>query len=427
MLLLTLACSLGGARAARAEYSLAEAWAAAEAGNVELQQAAVQTEAAAAHRLEALSMQLTRVSTQWTAAFNQHEIQVPEELLVGVDAGSLGVLPLQTREAYGGSITVTQPLLRAAVVPAVQAATGAWRAAQAEERRARQQARAAAAQAYLGLLAAQAGQDVAERNVELAEAQRVLAQRRTDAGLEGRRAILQGELGVSRASRELLAASATLVDAEAAWRTVLGVPPRDDLVPPRVPTVPTTLEEAMAAAEAGRPDLEAADRRWRAARQQRSAGDMGWVPTIDLALRARFNFSPTLLDPLPAQAGVGFQLNWAIFDGGIRIARSQQQRAQARLARLEVAARSRDARQEVRTSWQALQRARVAFVAVEAEVTLAEEDLDLARRALDAGSGTLFEVQGARLSLAAARLARIRERTARDLAAIALLLAMGTL
>ncbi len=424
--LVALLLALALPKPAAAQGSLEAAWASAEAESLELRQAQARTREAGTLRLEAASMQLARVSTQWTAAFNDREIAVPEELLVGIDP-SLTVPPLQTREALGGSLTVTQPLLRAALVPAVQAASRAWRAAQADEAQVRQGLRAAVARAYWGLVAARAGEEVAQTNLELAEAQAALADRRIAAGLEGRRAGLQGRLGVSRASRELLAATDAVAEAEAAWSTLFGEEPPTDLQAPPTPQVPTSLEEALATALARRPDLLAADQRWQALRKQRAAEDLAWAPTLDLAFQARFNLNPTLFNPAPAQAGVGLQLNWDLFDGGLRIARSQQRKAQAGAARLERDLRGRDARQDVRLAWHRLQRAGIAVEAVEAEVALAEEDLELASRGLEAGAGTLFEVQGARLSTAAARLARIRERTARDLAAIDLLEAMGSL
>lgn len=413
--------------AAAAEFSLQDAYAAAEERNLELQLAQARSEEAGALRLEALSIQLARVSTQWSAIFNERTIEVPPELLVGVDTSTVTVPPLQTQQAYDGSITLVQPLLQAATVPAVQAAQQAWRAALAEEQRARQEVRAATAQAYWGLLAARAGHGVAQANVELAERQRALAQRRTDAGLEGRRAMLQAELGVSRATRDQLSAAESVVQAEEAWRAVLSIEPAAVLSAPPAPDVPATLEAALAQVEADRPDLRAASHRVEASRKERTAGDLGWAPTLDLALQARFNFAPTVFNPLPAQGAVGFQLNWAIFDGGRRIARSQQARARTRALAAAVDATARDARREVRSAWHRLQRARAAVTAVQAEVALAEEDLELAQRALDAGSGTLLEVQTARLSLAAARLAEIQEGTSADLAAIDLLLATGAL
>ncbi len=425
-LLLPLLAAL--ASPARAEgYRLEEAWAAAEATNLEVQAARARTEEAAALRLEALSIQLPRVSTRWTAALNDQEVVLPDELLAGLGVAADSVPPLQARQTLDGSITLTQPLLRPAVIPAVQAASRAWRAAQADEARVRQQVRAAVAKAWWGLLSARAAQDVAESNLALAEAQQVLARRRTEAGLEGRRADLQAELGVSRANRQVLSAAEAVAGAESAWRSVLGEDPRSDLTAPEPPAVPDSLEEALAAAAARRPDLRAAEERWQAARRQRTLGDLGWLPTLDLAVQARFNLAPTVFNPLPAQAGVGVQLNWEFFDGGLRIARSQQARARARLGGLDRDVRARDARQEVRAAWQRLVRARAAVDAVEAEVELAEEDLELAQRGLDAGSATLLDVQGARLSTASARLARIQERATRDLAAIELLLAMGTL
>ncbi|MCB9664091.1 MAG: TolC family protein [Alphaproteobacteria bacterium] len=428
--------------------TLQEAWDAAERGSVEVRLAREQVVQTGTLRFQALSVQLPQVLTQWTWVRNEVEIPIPDELLQpqyvfvtqsgqfvplpddfvppsDVDVDRSALPQLQPLETFGGSVTLLQPLLRAQAVPGWQAATGAWRAAQREESRVRQAVRAATARVFFGLHTARAAVEVAQANVEVSRRQLDLARRQVDAGLVARRAVLQAELAVSRAERDRNGAAEQVVVAEQGWRRVVGSDPPADLDLPAPFELPDEAlpEDALAR----RDDLEAAELRVTAARKERTARDLEWAPTVDFFFQENLNLTPSALSPRVDQWRLGLRLDWTIFDGGLRIARSRELRSRVRAAELLVEQRQRMVREEVAVGVERVQRAERTLEAVEREVDLATESLELAERAFEAGSATFLDVESARLALSSALLARISERAERELAAVDLLLAMGVL
>jgi outer membrane protein TolC len=83
--------------------------------------------------------------------------------------------------------------------------------------------------------------------------------------------------------------------------------------------------------------------------------------------------------------------------------------------------------EDLRVSWEAYERAQNNAELVEREVQLATESLRLAETGLTAGTATWLDVEQARILLRQTRLSDLQERMTRDLAAIELRRAMGTL
>lgn len=446
---LLLLAGLAVARPASA-MTLEQAWSVAEDGNLELQLAQEQAAQAATLRWQAMSIQLPQLSTNWRYVRNEFEVQLPEELQTCILVSPLGGDPtpipredcfendqaaafdtedifLQRYDVVEGTVSVLLPILRAQAAPGWRAATGIWRAAQADQRRAQQQVRSAVAQAFYGVVQAREGIGVAEANLDVVLRQADLAARQVAAGLEARRAELQAELAVSRARRDLEGAKTAVVRAEQAFAKVVGEAPPADLEVPASIQVPDDPDGALGTARDDRADVEALRLRHRAAQDERLARDLEWVPTIDAFFQEGINALPTALNPNPFQWRVGVQLQWTIFDGGMRIARSRELRARSRAAEILVEQRLRQIDEEVRVAFQDLRRADDALVAVEREVDLATENLDLAEKGYAAGQATFLEVETARVALQASQLALVQERARRDLAAIQVNLAVGDL
>lgn len=419
--------------------TLEQAWTAAEDANVELRLAREQTRQAATLRWQALSVQMPKVVTQWNAVFYADDIAIPDSFYtslrdqIGVPDGFIEPDPdaepilLQQAQSWNGNVSLVQPILRAGAVPGWQAATRVWKAASEDEARARQQVRAAVAQAFYGLATARAAIDVGAASVAVAERQLQLARQQVDAGLADRRASLQAELALSRAKRDLLGAREQLVAAQQAFVRTTGLDPEGALELPEAFDVPDDLDAALEQALGTRADVVAATWREDAARRERVARDLGWVPEVDFVFSGLFDRAGTLFNPVGAQWRAGFQLNWTVFDGGLRMARSREQRSRAAAAHLVVEQRRQQVTEDVRVAWERLGRARQAWDAVQAEQALADENLTLAERGFEAGSTTFLDVETARVSRDATALAEVTERMNRDLAAVQLLLALGRL
>lgn len=409
--------------------TLEETWASAEAENLDLQLARERTRQVATLRWQAASSYLPQVSATFDQVWNQDELLItfPNDFLdPDAEAGATTTIPVQPRSVFQGNLTLIQPLIVPQAIPGMQAASRAWRAAQADEQRAEQLVRAGAARVFYGLLAARQSETVAEGAEALARQQRELARQQVEVGLADRRAVLQAELALARAGRDRLGAHEAVATAEQTWARVTGRPTTDVPEPPAALEVPASLEEALSGAVDRRPDVDAAALRWLAARQERTARDLEWAPTVGFAFSELLTTAPGFV-PAPFQWRAMLRVQWNLFDGGLRIARSRELSSRAASAGLIAEQAEEVAHQDVVVAWERLLRTRGALASVEAEVALAEENRTLAEAAFTSGSASFLEVEAARLALDAARLGLVQGRADHDLAAIDLRLAMGTL
>jgi outer membrane protein TolC len=311
-------------------------------------------------------------------------------------------------------------------MPGYLAATGMRKAASAEHQRAVQQVRLATARVFYGLLTAGEAIRVSTAGVEMAQHQLVLAQRQVDAGLVDRRIVLQAELGLARARRDLLRAEEQSVSARQSFHRMTGLPSDSSLEVPEPPSAPADLEEAVLMALEKRSDVDAAQHRVRAMKRQRLSVDLGWAPTVDLYFAEVYNQVPGFIDN-NWQWQLGLNFNWDLFDGGLRIHQSRERASQVRQAMLLVDQVREQVEFDVRIGWEKHQHAEAALASVEKEVILAKENLRLAELGFKTGTATWLDVENARIGLAGAELALATERMNRDLAALELLLATGKL
>lgn len=357
---------------------------------------------------------------------------VPESL-----AGFLGdtesePIVVQPKQKWTGSATLLQPLFNGASLPGYKAARSMGRAALLDEERARQRVRGAVARVYYGLATSRTAIEVSEASLATARHQLDLAGRQRAAGLADRRVVLQGELGVARAERDLLGARERLVSASEAFARVTGLPGTTAVELPDRVDLPPSVEAALADARRARPDLGALDERIDSIRRQRTAHLFGWAPSVDGIFNVLYDQSPSFaspdtIDDLRWQWRLGVQFKWNLWDGGLRLAKGKEYSSQVRVQELRKQQTEQLAAEEVRTTWVRVERAEQALASVTAELALAEENLALAELAFGAGSVTWLDVELARVSLEATRLAGATERMNRDLAAIDLLVATGTL
>ncbi len=332
---------------------------------------------------------------------------------------------VQEQFFWQGDITLRQTLFSGAAFPALQSAQRLTAAARADVRDATLRSKANVARAYYGLLAAQQGVRVSEKALDLATAQLELAQRRRDAGITDRRALVSAQLGVSQAQRDLESAREGLVDAETSFELLTGLRDQSLEMPPPF-VVPAELDSAVSTALAQRPDLQAAELRVRALRAEKVAQSMRWMPRIDGIGSIDFTQNVGFNDRNTTWR-IALTASWDIWDGGFRIADRRNAASRMRAAQYAQQLQERQAEREVKVAFESHRRALAAVVAVEDEQSLADENLLLTERSFEAGSATWLELEQARLQVEATALSLLQERTARDLAAIDLLVRTGAL
>lgn len=369
---------------------------------------------------------------QIEVAFDPSALFPPEitglvEQLTGTPLELGDPILLQKKVALDGSLTFLQPIVNA---PAFAQAAGVDDIidAGARDRDAKlADLRKGVAQVYWAVLLGRAAEAVSKDALANAQQHRETVAKLRAGGVAVAQAELQAELAVSRAQRELAAASARRVVAERLLSDWSGLPGDAAFEEPQ-PSARAfgSLDAAVEHAWTHRAEVAAARLRVDSARTQHTVSMLGWVPTVD----GRFTEQYTQNTGFSGRNWIwnaGIQLNWVAWDGGFRIVDTRQKASQVRMA--EAAhERQRDAvRREVESAWQERLRAEAARAAVEREIGLATENLRLAEASLAAGVGTLQTAEDARLGLAAARLAELSERMNVHLADVALRHATGEL
>lgn len=409
--------------------TLDEALRAAEEQSIDLKLVAENTRATESVRGQAWSQLSPVVQAQGGYFVNSQEIALdPKDMIppaFQAAAGETTPIIIQPKNYWQGTVTIQQPLFSGSALPVLMSTYKAASAAQYDAVSQRSQIRSGVAHAYYGLLTARQGVELAIAAEATTKSGLELAKRQVDAGTAPPRAILQAELALSRATRDVESAKEGVVAAEEGFHRLTGLPRDTELVLPEAPIAAASLEDAIAQAKTSRPDLAAAEMRRKAADLQVRANWLGWMPKVN----ARYTWiysenSGFAGDKTMWVAAV--EGEWLLWDGGYRTAKAAEYGARARQAALMVDSAAIDAESDVRTAWERYHRAEAALVAVEREQKLATENLDLAKRGFEAGTTTWLEVEQADLGQRAAQLNGLVERMNRDLAAIDLQVATGT-
>ncbi len=361
---------------------------------------------------------------------NEREIVLDSSAFVPPEMAAL--LPptepfvIQAKEYASWNVSVVQPLFSGTALPMLR---GAYRNAQSvreSERAAEQAIRAGVARAYYGVLTAREGEAIAEAAVATTKQGEELAKRSVLAGLSPNRASLQAELARSQAERDLRNATATRVQAEQAFARLTGLPADAPVELPPEPAVPSNLDGAVETARTTRPDVQAARYQVDAARFAHQAHWAGWLPAVD----GRFTYNWSENVGFTGQRGfwmVVVEGKWTLWDGGYRIAKAKETASQLHMADYAATRQEDLAVEEVRVAWEGYSRAASALESMGHELALAEQNLEQAQAGFGAGSTTWLELETAQLQLRATRLSQLVERMNRDLAAIDLERAIGTL
>ncbi|NOY26187.1 MAG: TolC family protein [Oligoflexia bacterium] len=416
-----------------APISLDQAWSAAESHNLDLQVMSERTRQAQSMRGQAWALLQPRVTAGASYTFNQFDTtldvtdMIPPDLLKLLgDSFSSEPIVIQQKRQFGGNFNLVQPLFNGEALPLLSGAYKNARAAGLDEASQRQQVRAGVTTAFYGLAIARQARKIAAGAVETANNHLTLAQRQVDAGLAPRRALIQAQLSLSQAQRQLSNTDGQIVAAEESFARATGLPRDSDpqLPEDRLQDLPPSADAAVADALASRADLQAGRLRTQVARLSRQSKAMGFLPTVDV----RFT---ELYSDVAGFTGenwtwmVVFGANWTLWDGGLRASQLKGQSSQVRLADIAARQQQEQAIQDVRTTWQDLRRAELALQTVQHELDLAQENLTLAERGFEAGTVTWIEVSDATQGMEAARLTSLQERMNRDLAAMRLKVAIG--
>lgn len=245
--------------------------------------------------------------------------------------------------------------------------------------------------------------------------------------------VAQSRARLAVAEGDLRQAEANLIAARETYIRLVGRPASGLEAPPPLPGLPDTLEEAIAAALAHNPNLEAARLRAEAAGFDTKAAGAGRLPTLGLFVNGLYSdFFGTLGGPVAAQfvqrettANAGVRLTIPLFQGGEPAARQRQAGARESAALEDVIAAERQVIAETRSTFANWQAANQVIKSAQAAVEAAELSLEGVRAENSIGNRTVLDVLNAEQELLQARVQLVTARRNAYVAGFSLLALMG--
>lgn len=412
-----------------------DAWRAAQENNLDIRQTAEQAHEAKTQHLLTWGYMGPTVQAHAGYTFNQYEASLDmgeaftplaDVLPAGMELDFGEPIIIQPKRFFMGGLNISQPLLNAATTPALLSSARQLKATRFQIERNVQQIKAQVAQTYFRHLAAVEAEKISVQSLDVAKHQLALVTKQVTAELEPKRALIQAELRHAQASRQLLEVQAQRTQTENMFRMVIGVAPEDlSWTFEEKNTLPSALEEALETASLHRKDVTASAFHVSASKLQKTVMKLNWLPRIDGNLDVIYTENTGFVDE-PFFWTAGIRATMPLWDGGTRLAQIRRASSQARIAEINQERTRQIAENEVKAAWANWISNQKAVSTVQHELALATEFFNLAQRSYTAGQGTWLELQEAELGLSQARFSALNVQVASELAAVQLLLALGT-
>jgi outer membrane protein len=261
---------------------------------------------------------------------------------------------------------------------------------------------------------------VQENNVNLLEQQLKDAKNRFEAGTISNFEVLRAEVALANGQPPLIQARSNYRIAIEQLRQLLGFVAGRGANLTKVPEFVGTLEigppatyqlaDALAAAQANRPELQQLARLENAGEQNIKANRAGYLPEVDLVGGYNVVRSPYSMAWDNRREGwtAGLQAQWNIFDGRATTGRVIQARSQLEQTKLSRSATTLAIEVQVRQAHSSLIEAWELVQASSKTVEQADEALRLANVRYSAGTATQLDVLTSQVSLTEARLNQLQ-------------------
>ncbi len=342
------------------------------------------------------------------------------------EAAKQGAIIIQKEEQLDVAVSLTVPLVVPAAYPALSAAKKGYRAAEANFAVTEAALLFSAAQAFYAAAGSDELVEARHHAVEVATKTRDDARSRFDAGVVNRVEVMRAQLALERAvqaSRETndvrkqaYRALATLLVLHEPFRVEPGPPPaehNDDLQ--------TVAHQALTL----RPEITALERNLDSSRAQALSSAWRWAPTLSAFGNVHDGNYVGFSGDTYSWA-VGAQLDWLLYDGGVRDAARHLARAQADESAARLLATRDNISDEVVNAEEALGTKRRALETADSAVKLSQETLLLVRAQHDAGTATQLDLLQAQDSLITAEVTLAQARFDLQLSDLSLQRIAGT-
>ncbi|MFI5288643.1 MAG: TolC family protein [Polyangia bacterium] len=425
-LALSALCVATSARADRA-LSLDDALDLARSANRDLQAARVRIDESKVGIEQAWAALLPNVAARGTYTHNYKEVTLDFSAAAGL-VPNLPTAPIviQKAEQLDFVVQATVPLLVPWAYPALSAAKETHAANVANFQVTETGLLFQTAQAFF----AAAGTDelVIARQHAIAVEQTTLsnAQARLEAGVVNKVEVMRAELALVRSQQALREAVDSQAAAYRSLATLVQLREPFHVMPEAVPAVPaTSLQDQAREALKLRPEFTAFERNMASASSQASSAAWRWAPSISAFGNFRaFNYAGFSGDQYAW--AVGAQLDWTLYDGGIRDAQRHLAKAQWRENDLRRSALRDTVSDDLATARSAVETKRHALDTAMQSVDLSKQTLELVRVQHDAGTATQLDLLQAQDALVTAEVSVAQARFDLALADLSLRRTAGT-
>ncbi|MGZ3405984.1 MAG: TolC family protein [Polyangia bacterium] len=327
-----------------------------------------------------------------------------------VNANTPANIVIQKGEQLDYVLNATLPLIVPWAYPALQAARRTEDAGRANFDVSDAQVLYSTAQAYYACAGADELVDARTHAVVVAQKALDNARARLEAGVVNRVEVTRAELQLVRAQQALIESQDTQAQTYRALGTIMNMhEPVRVIAAEAAPTGEAPVETLTAQALQLRPEFAALERTIDSNRLTVSSNWWRWAPTVSAFGNVRaFNYAGFSGDRY--SWAVGLELDWTLYDGGIRdaqrrLAVAQRDENEARLDLLKD-----QVRDDVYNAQRALTTRRRALETARRSVRLSKETLDLVQVQHDAGTATQLDLLQAQDNLVAAEVALAQAR-----------------
>ncbi len=283
--------------------------------------------------------------------------------------------------------------------------------------------------AYMNVVATSAILDLSRKNADVLEEQLKAANTRFQVGEVTRTDVAQSEARLSDAKSRVINAEGALLGAMATYERVMGVRPEGTLnVPEKLPELPATLEDALAAARDANPQLLSALHAAKASTYDVRTNEAELLPQVNLVgTMSRQTGAGSNGNADFDQDRIGVEVAIPLYQSGAEWSRVRAAAATARQRSHESIDRRMTVDEAVTQSWEQLESAVATIGTRNDQIKAATLALEGVKQEQQYGSRTVLDVLDAEQELFSARTNLVQAQRDRIVAAFTLAFNLGQL
>jgi TolC family type I secretion outer membrane protein len=280
---------------------------------------------------------------------------------------------------------------------------------------------------YLDVLRDEAVLDLNRKNENVLNEQLNAAQRRFDVGTITKTDVSQSESRLARTQADRIQAEGNLSITRATFTRLVGQAPAGLKDPAfDIKALPANVDELVSKAESQNPIVAVAINSEKAATANIDATKTNLLPEVTVVADTARSFDQSaFFGGRVDESRLMGKVSIPLYNAGIDYAKLKAARETATQRKLQVDDARRIAREQAVSAWEALQAARAAIVARDAQQQAAELALEGVRREAEVGKRTTLDVLDAEQELLDARVSHITAERDVKVASLRVLSAMG--